>query len=100
MVARPTALLLLAALAVPASATGSIGITFAPFSQPALRVDARGNAEVSWTARGSRHTVLVPGTGRYLPGGTLSGPDVSQPASAVVIPSRQALRRTSDGRYW
>jgi hypothetical protein len=97
---RSVSLALIAALMLPGSTTASIGVTFAPFSDSAVRVDARGNAEVSWTANGARHTVLVPPTGRYLPGGTLTGPDVSQATTAVTIPYRLALRRTSDGRYW
>jgi hypothetical protein len=67
---------------------------------PALRVDARGNAEVSWTTRGVRRTLLVPPRGRALPGGRLPGRDVSRATSAVAIPFRRALRRTPDGRYW
>jgi hypothetical protein len=97
---RPVPLALLAALMLPGNAAASIGVTFAPFSHPALRVDARGNAEVSWTAGGARRTVLVPPTGLYLPGGTLQGPDVSRATAAVAIPYRLALRRTPDGRYW
>ena len=91
--------LVVALSAVPA-AGASIGITTAPFTRPALRVDAQGNAEVSWTAGGARRTVLVPPTGRYQPGGVLSGPDVSRAATLPVLPYRVALRRTPDGRYW
>lgn len=97
---RAAVLVLAAAGAVSGSAAASIGITFTPFANPALRVDARGNAEVSWTAGGSRRTVLVPPSGKYLPGGTLPGRDVSVGTSAVAIPYRKALRRTPDGRLW
>ena len=91
---------LAAALLLAPAAEASIGITFAPFSRAALRVDGQGNAEVSWSAGGTRHTVLVPPSGRYLPGGRLSGPDVSRVATGLVLPYRQALRRTPDGRNW
>jgi hypothetical protein len=67
-------------------------------AQPSLRVDGRGNAEVRWTA-GGRHTLLVPASGRVLPGGRLSRPDVSRPAAAA-IPFAKVVRRTPDGRMW
>ena len=67
---------------------------------PALRVDARGNAEVRWTAGGVRRTLLIPPRGTALPGGRLRGRDVSRSTRAVVIPFRRTLRRTPDGRYW
>lgn len=87
------------ALVTPATAVASV--TVAKNAQrPALRVDARGYAEVSWVAGGTRRTLLIPPRGRALPGGRLSRPDVSRPTSAVAIPFRRALRRTPDGRYW
>ncbi len=66
---------------------------------PALRVDAKGNAEVSWTAGGARQTLLVPPAGRVLPGGRLAGPDVSRAATAAV-PFAKVVRRTPGGRTW
>ena len=86
-------------LVTPATALASVTVT-KNAQRPALRVDARGYAEVSWTARGTRRTLLIPPRGRALPGGRLSRPDVSRATSAVVIPFRRALRRTPDGRYW
>ena len=68
--------------------------------RPALRVDARGYAEVSWSAGGRREYLLVPPTGKFLPGGRLSRPDVSRASTAVAIPYLRVLRRTPDGRYW
>lgn len=88
-----------AALALPAGADASITIT-TNAARPALRVDARGYAEVSWTAGGARRTVLVPPAGRVFPGRRLPGRDVSRPTTAVTIPFRRVLRRTPDGRYW
>ncbi len=69
-------------------------------SRPALRVDARGNAEVSWTAGGARQYLLVPARGEVFPGRRLTGRDVSRATHAVSIPFRKVLRRTPDGRYW
>jgi hypothetical protein len=66
--------------------------------RPALRVDARGNAEVSWTAAGARHTLLVPKRGRSLPGGKLSGADVSR-AGAAAIPFRKVVRAAGGWLY-
>jgi hypothetical protein len=81
------------------SATASITIGY-DASRPVLKVDAKGNAEVDWTERGVRKTMLVPPTGRYLPNGRISGPDVSKPAAGVTLPYLRVLRRTPDGRLW
>jgi hypothetical protein len=86
-------------LLVGESAAASITVA-TNVQRPALRVDARGYAEVSWTAAGRRQYLLVPPTGLFLPGGRLSRPDVSRANTAVAIPYRRVLRRTPDGRYW
>jgi hypothetical protein len=76
-------------------------ITVATNAQrPALRVDAHGTAEVSWTAAGVRRYLLVPPTGRVYPGRQLLARDVSVSTAAVVLPFRRVLRRTPDGRFW
>jgi len=86
-------LLLLPGVAV-ASTTIATGV-----ARPALRVDAAGNAEVSWSAGGRRATLLVPPAGRVLPGGRLGKADVSRSAAAA-IPFAKVVRRTPDGRLW
>lgn len=95
-------MLVIAAVAsLVGAAPAAASITVATDVQrPALRVDARGNAEVSWTAGGRRHYLLVPPTGRFLPGARLSATDVSRSSTAVALPYRRVLRRTPDGRYW
>jgi hypothetical protein len=98
-VAALAALAAAAAGALCGSAAASVGVAFAPFSSPALRVDAQGNAEVSWSTGGAHDSVLIPPTGQYFHG-SLPGADVSRPTSAAVIPYRVALRRTPDGRFW
>jgi hypothetical protein len=87
------------ALATPVSAVASVTVA-ANAQRPALRVDARGYAEVSWSAGGARRTLLIPPRGRALPGGRLRGRDVSRPTTAIRVPYQRALRRTPDGRYW
>lgn len=89
--------LLAAATAGPAA--GSIAVAY-DAQRPALRVDSRGNAEVSWTAGGARRYLLVPPRGRVLPGARLSGRDVSRAAGAPRLPFQRVLRRTPDGRLW
>lgn len=90
-----------ALLALASAAAASASITVATNVQrPALRVDARGNAEVSWTAGGARRYLLVPPTGRVFPGRRLSGRDVSAGTTSVSLPFRRVLRRTPDGRLW
>jgi hypothetical protein len=87
--------------ALSAATSGSASITVATNAQrPALRVNARGDAEVSWSAAGARRYLLVPARGRFLPGGRLSGRDVSRAVSAPAIPYKRALRSTPDGRLW
>lgn len=70
------------------------------WQSPALAVDARGNALVSWTQSGAKRTLFIPPTGRYLPGGRLTGPDVSKPTKVPGLPYARIVRRTPDGRLW
>ena len=81
---------LLAACLAPA-AVGSISIAD-DVSAPSLRVDAAGNAQVAWSAAGVRHTLLVPAHGRVLPGGRLSGADVSHAGSRTAVPFARVVR--------
>lgn len=68
---------------------------------PALRVNAQGYAEVSWTTTsGSRSYLLVPPTGKLYPGRRLSGSDVSTPTGDVQVPMKRVLKQTPDGKYW
>jgi len=69
-------------------------------SAPALRVDANGNAEVSWTAGGRRTTMLVPASGPTTAGATLAGDDVSSPVRGNHIPFQRVLRWTPSGWYY
>jgi hypothetical protein len=97
---RAAALLALAVVFVlPDVAAGSITAATNALN-PGLRVDSRGYAEVSWTAGGARRTLLIPPSGRYLPGGRITGRDVSSPASVAGLPFARVVRRTPDGRLW
>ena len=89
----------LVALAAATAADGSIWITTGA-RNPALEVDARGYAEVSWTEGGARRTQLVPPAGKVLPGGRISGLDVSRPVRVPGLPFPRVVRRTPDGRLW
>jgi len=64
---------------------------------PALRVDAEGNAQATWTTQGSRQSFVVPMSG---PGyhGTLPGSDVSTSAAAA-IPMAVAVRK-ANRTFW
>jgi hypothetical protein len=93
-----TIALFLLALALPVTAAASLAVA-TNAGRPGLRIDARGNAEVSWTASGAKRTLLVPPTGRAEPGRALASPDVSRPAAAS-IPFARAVRQTPDGRLW
>lgn len=66
---------------------------------PALRVSAKGFAEVSWTARGMRHYRVITPQGRVVRG-RLQGRDVSFETTAVRIPVKRVLKRTPSGAFW
>ena len=85
------------ALAPPGAASVGIGTNAA---QPGLRVDAGGNAEVSWASGGARKTLLVPASGPVLPGGQLEGADVSHEVSSPAIPFKLVLRSGPGGWYY
>lgn len=69
-------------------------------ARPALRVDARGDAEVSWSSRGVRRTLLVPAAGLYLPGGRIATVDVSRPTTIRGLPFATVTRRGPDGTLY
>ena len=69
-------------------------------ARPALRVDVRGNAEVSWSSGGVRRTLLVPAAGLYLPGGRISTKDVSRPTAIPGLPFAKTTRRGPDGTLY
>src|SRR3954452_9172251 len=92
-------LALVATLAAAPSAAASITLA-AGATAPTVRVDAAGNAEVSWTADGRRRTALVPRAGAVVPGGRLEGADVSEPVRGSHIPFQRVLRSRSGGWYY
>ena len=87
------------ALAVAGSAQASIWIDDGSV-RPGLRVDAKGNAEVSWTEGGVHKTVIVPAHGQLYHGGSLPDANVSRPATVPGLPFARVVRRTPDGRLW
>jgi hypothetical protein len=92
-------LVCLAALAGAAHASAATTIT-RDAQRPALRVDAQGNAEVSWTAGGVRRTVFVPPTGKVYPGRKLTAPDVSCGARRTVASGRSRPGGRPPARRW
>jgi hypothetical protein len=90
------ALLLVAAVALDQPARASVGVA-SDARSPALKVDAKGNAEVSYTSEGERKTVLVPVKGAILPGGRITTADVSKAAKKPVLPNMKVLRRGPGG---
>jgi hypothetical protein len=91
--------LVVAALTLASAAGGSIWIADGT-TRASVAVDAHGNAQVTWFVGAARKTQLVPPQGRVLPGGTLTGPDVSRKVATPHFPLLLALRRTPDGRLW
>lgn len=95
---RPWAVLLgllLVAGALAGAARATVWIANGA-AHPVLRVDAKGDAQVTW----SGGSVLVPPHGLLFHGGSLAGADVSKRASAAGIPFAVSVRRTPDGRRW
>ena len=88
------ALAVAASLGATASAGGSIFIV--NDVRPALRIDARGTAEVSWNGQ----TVIVPAKGQLTHGGSLPGADVSKSATVPGLSLALVARRTPDGTFW
>jgi len=84
------------AVLVPA-ASASYGLAVGA-SQAALRVDAKGDAQVTWTQDGAHESFVVPHSG---PGfhGVLPGSDVSKPAN-VALPLATTVRSTPGGTLW
>lgn len=87
-----------ASIALAAAAHGSVWIV--NDVRPALRVDARGTAEISWRSGATRQTVIVPARGRLYHGGSLSGPDVSRRAIVPGLSLALAVRRAPDGTLY
>jgi hypothetical protein len=97
---RTALALIVLAAALPSVANASVWVANNARA-PTLRVDARGNAEVGWRdASGNLRTLLVPRTGRVLPGGKISGRDISRRQSTSQLPLGVVVRRTPDGRFW
>ena len=75
-------------LALAPGAMASVGVGSGA-AKPTLRVDAKGNAEVSYTQGGARRTLLVPLKGAVIYSGRLTGPDVSKAATQPEASIRQ-----------
>lgn len=90
---------LAAALAAAVPAGASIFIADDAV-RPALHVDAKGDAQVTWIEAGKQQSLIVPPHGQLYHGGSLSGPDVSRRASVPGLPLAVVVRRTPDGRLW
>jgi len=66
-----------------------------------LRVDAAGDAQVSWISSGGRRrTLVVARDGSLHFGEALAGSDVSHPTEAVNLPWAAAIRQTPDGTFY
>jgi hypothetical protein len=67
-------------------------------TSPALRVDAKDTAEVSWTAGGTNYSFVVPESGLGYHG-ALAGADALKRTSAA-LPMAVAEGTTPDGTHW
>src|SRR5256885_37812 len=77
---------LLMVCATFAAAAGSSIEVAVNAREPALRVDAVGNAEISWTAAGGGRRSLLVDRGGAIRYGGLAGADVSHPSAVAGIP--------------
>jgi hypothetical protein len=92
-------IVVIAALAAVPVAAGAITLASGT-AAPSLRVDAAGNAEVSWTAQGQRQTAVLRPTGARSTQRRLVGPDVSQPVRGTHIPFQRVIRSAPGGWYY
>jgi hypothetical protein len=90
---------ILAALVLPGRALASMKVA-SWASSPTLKITSRGAAEVGWTTRGKRHSVVIYRNGSRRYGIHLKGRDVSFPTTAVSIPMALAIRQTPNGYFW
>ena len=90
------ALAVVGVLALAPGAMASVSVGSGAVA-PKLRVDAKGNAEVSYTQGGVRKTVLVPAKGAVIYGGRLAGRDVSKAVASPRLPYLKALRKGPHG---
>jgi hypothetical protein len=98
MVRHLTAKVAIAALALLALAPGALASVSvgSNAAAPQLRVDAKGNAEISYRFGGEKRSVLVPAVGAVLYGGKIKGPDVSKPSGAK-LPFAKVVRTGPGG---
>jgi hypothetical protein len=95
---RLAAVAVAALAAVPAAAaaiTVSAGVT-----APSLRVDAAGNAEVSWTAQGQRRSAVLRPTGARSTERGLVGTDISQAVRGTHVAFQRVIRSAPGGWYY
>jgi hypothetical protein len=103
---RSTTLAVVAAAALVAAAASAAAarasVEVAIYAQhPSLRVDAAGNAEITWLAAGGgRRSLLVARDGSLRFGAALAGADVSRPTTAVQLPWAVLVRQTPDGSFY
>jgi hypothetical protein len=91
--------LIAAAIVAPAPAGASIMV--ASWARlPTLKVTSNGAAEVDWTSRGTRHSVVIYRNGSRRYGSHLEGRDVSTPTTDTSIPMSFAVRQTPNGNFW
>ena len=98
LVAASAAAAVVLAQALSADASVEIGVNAVGAS---LRIDAAGDAQATWTSRdGATHTIVVARDGSLHFGATLSGADVSHPASAETVRWALVVRETTGGTYY
>jgi hypothetical protein len=68
--------------------------------RPVLRVDARGDALVSWMHAGKQQSLLVPPQGQLFHTGSLAGPDISSRTAVLGLSHPLAERMTPNGTFW
>jgi hypothetical protein len=79
-----------------APALGSYGLA-TNATRPSLRVDSKGDAEVTWTQGGQTTSFIVPPSGQGYHGAVAV--DVSKPSS-LALPLAVSVRQTSGGTYY
>ncbi len=84
--------------ALAGGASASVGLDTGA-THPTLLVDAKGDAQVTWVARGGKESVVIPPTGQ-LYHGALADTDVSKPTTIPGVPFAVTLRSSPGGVLW
>ncbi len=90
---------LAAALLVPSLASGSVLIA-KNARKATIKVAQSGDAEIGWTEKGKRKTLVLPLRGKVLPGATIDSKNVARKSKKWKLPFKPILRKGPRGFFY